>query len=304
MQIDQVIQAAAKKTYEFVRAYLLCEPQRIAIKQAEYKAAIAKLKAQKAQEGLWAWLETKYNQGRADDAKAFLQGCQDVTNFKKSVAAAYEFVNDYPKVVNALETIVAKSAVYLKKLSDTDKAINRHMHGKIVAEIATLFTPAVVAKAQKLSAIKEVLVLIERKLPTFEAQLEKTIARRVSTAGNYIKFLDDPVRATQFADEIIDINRATEGGGTLLSGTPSSAINTASYYSTVPEEGASIFKTIIKNHMFADGNKRTAVNMFKSFCSKSGIKTSLTDAQMMEVATKVATNQIDDVLEISQQLIK
>jgi len=126
----------------------------------------------------------------------------------------------------------------------------------------------------------------------------------VKGAGNYIKFLDDPAKASQFADEIIDINRATEGGGTLLSGSPSSAINTASYYSTVPEQGASIFKTIIKNHMFADGNKRTAVNMFKSFCNKSGITTTLTDAQLMDVANKVATNQLDDVLEISQQLIK
>jgi prophage maintenance system killer protein len=56
--------------------------------------------------------------------------------------------------------------------------------------------------------------------------------------------------------------------------------------------------------MFTDGNKRTAVNMFKSFCSKSGITTSVNDTQLMEVATKVATNQLDDVLEISQNLIK
>jgi death-on-curing family protein len=148
-------------------------------------------------------------------------------------------------------------------------------------------------------------ILSDLRLGGKNQQAANAVLRAIlNGAGDWVKFLDDPLKASQFADEIVEINRATEGGGTLLSGTPSSAINTASYYSTIPEQGSSIFKTIIKNHMFADGNKRTAVNMFKSFCSKSGITTSLTDAQMMEVATKVATNQIDDVLEISQQLIK
>ena len=85
---------------------------------------------------------------------------------------------------------------------------------------------------------------------------------------------------------------------------PNKAINTASYYSTIPEQGASIFKTIIKNHMFIDGNKRTAVEMFKLFCSKSGIKNVITDGQLMEIATKVAISEVDDVLEISKLLIK
>ena len=67
---------------------------------------------------------------------------------------------------------------------------------------------------------------------------------------------------------------------------------------------SSIFKTIIKNHMFIDGNKRTAVEMFKSFCNKSGIKNAMTDGQLMEVATKVAVSEVDDVLEISKLLIK
>ena len=131
-----------------------------------------------------------------------------------------------------------------------------------------------------------------------------SVEKLANAGGGYIKFLDDPVKASNFADEIIELNKATEGGGTLLSGTPSSAINTAGYYATVPEQGASIFKTIIKNHMFMDGNKRTAVEMFKSFCLKSNITTSLTDTELMNIATQVATGQIDDVLQISQALIK
>jgi death-on-curing family protein len=119
-----------------------------------------------------------------------------------------------------------------------------------------------------------------------------------------IEFLNDAAEASKFADEIININKATEGGGILLSGSPSSAINTALYYSTVPEQGASIFRTIIKNHMFTDGNKRTAVNTFLSFCKKADLKVILKDNELMTIANKVATNELDDVLEISIQLLK
>jgi len=123
-------------------------------------------------------------------------------------------------------------------------------------------------------------------------------------ADEVVRLLDDPASINKIADDIINLNKQTEGGGVILSGSPKSALNTASYYATVPEQGASIFKTIIKNHMFADGNKRTAVEAFKLFCSRSGIKNSLTDLELLKVASDVATGKLDDVLEISKVLIK
>jgi death-on-curing family protein len=120
----------------------------------------------------------------------------------------------------------------------------------------------------------------------------------------WAKFLDDAAEAQRFADEIVDINRATQGGGVLLSGSPSSAINTALYYDDVLEQGASVFKTIIKNHMFADGNKRTAVNMMKSFMNKAGVTVNKTDGELLDIATQVATNAIDDVSVIASKIIE
>ena len=63
-------------------------------------------------------------------------------------------------------------------------------------------------------------------------------------------FLEDIDNIKSFAAEILEFNKQTEGQGKLLSGSPSSAINTALYYDDILEQGASIFKTIVKNHMF------------------------------------------------------
>ena len=109
--------------------------------------------------------------------------------------------------------------------------------------------------------------------------------------------------AVSFADEIVALNKATDGGGALLNGTPSSAINTAMYYETAAEQGASIFKSIAYNHMFLNGNKRTAVAAFESFASQHGLKT-VSHQQMMDIATKVATGQVKDVTQITKLLIR
>ncbi|WP_410470254.1 Fic family protein [Chryseobacterium sp. FH2] len=75
---------------------------------------------------------------------------------------------------------------------------------------------------------------------------------------------------TSFADEIIAINAKTEGGGVILSSSQSSVINSAMYYDTAAEQGSSVFRSIISNHMFQDGNKRTAVQAFMYFAKQNG----------------------------------
>ena len=66
---------------------------------------------------------------------------------------------------------------------------------------------------------------------------------------------------------IINANELTEGKGALsgLGTSPASAINSAIYHSTTAEQGAAIFRSIAKGHMFRDGNKRTAVTFWKEF---------------------------------------
>ncbi|SHM01939.1 RHS repeat-associated core domain-containing protein [Chryseobacterium polytrichastri] len=108
---------------------------------------------------------------------------------------------------------------------------------------------------------------------------------------------------TSFADEIVSINVGTEGGGVLLNGSPSSAINSAMYYDTAAEQGASIFRSISHGHMFVDGNKRTAVQAFMYFAKQNGLKT-VPVQQIYNIANKVATGQITEVSQISKMLIK
>ncbi|TRX35068.1 RHS repeat-associated core domain-containing protein, partial [Flavobacterium restrictum] len=106
-----------------------------------------------------------------------------------------------------------------------------------------------------------------------------------------------------FAEEIITLNRATNGGGVLLNGNPSSAINSAMYYETAAEQGASIFRSISGGHMFMDGNKRTAVAVFKSFANQNGLRT-VSQSKMLNISTQVATGQVSDVSQIAKLLIK
>ena len=109
--------------------------------------------------------------------------------------------------------------------------------------------------------------------------------------------------ASSFADEIVRINKTTDGGGVLLNGTPSSAVNSAMYYDTAAEQGASIFRSISGGHMFMNGNKRTAVATFNLFAKQNGLRT-VSQRQIRNVATKVATGKVSDVSQIAKKLTK
>lgn len=111
--------------------------------------------------------------------------------------------------------------------------------------------------------------------------------------------------AEAFAEKIVDINRATDGEGVLMSGstTPSSAINSALYYEEPVEQGASIFRSISNGHMFKNGNKRTAVAAIKAFAKLNGLRT-VNQSKLFETATKVATGEISDVSQIAQMIFK
>ena len=120
----------------------------------------------------------------------------------------------------------------------------------------------------------------------------------------WTSFLEDIDNIKAFAKEILAFNEQTEGGGKILSGSPSSAINTALYYDDVLEQGASIFKTIIKNHMFYDGNKRTATETIISFMNKAGIPINKSQKKIFKLAKKVAKDEVVEVSEIAFKLIK
>ena len=55
--------------------------------------------------------------------------------------------------------------------------------------------------------------------------------------------------------------------------------------------------------MYMNGNKRTAVAAFQSFAKQHGL-TTVSEQQMMYVATQVATGQVTEVSQITKMLIK
>ena len=121
--------------------------------------------------------------------------------------------------------------------------------------------------------------------------------------NNYINFLLNQVNIDDFVDEIILINKKYSNGQ-LLNGNPLSAINSALYYENVVEQGASIFRSIAHGHMFGNGNKRTAVDMIKSFAKKANITINKSDNELLDLASKIATGEIEDVTEIAIKLIE
>jgi death-on-curing family protein len=123
-----------------------------------------------------------------------------------------------------------------------------------------------------------------------------------ASAGEMLLSDLNPEQVDELANEILELNKATEGGGTLLSGAPASALNTASYYTLAEDQAASVFRTIISNHMFADGNKRTAVMAVELLAQKMGLKL-VSQEQLLNVAGKVANGLLEDVEEISKQII-
>ena len=121
--------------------------------------------------------------------------------------------------------------------------------------------------------------------------------------NNYINFLLNQVNIDDFVDEIILINKKYSNGQ-LLNGNPLSAINSALYYENVVDQGASIFRSIAHGHMFGNGNKRTAVDMIKSFAKKANITIKKSDNELLDLASKVATGEIKVVTEIAVKLIE
>jgi len=106
-----------------------------------------------------------------------------------------------------------------------------------------------------------------------------------------------------FVNDVINFNQTTDGGGNLFGGGDvHSILQSASYYDTPAEQGASIFRSIIKNHTFENGNKRTAVAAYKNFAQRTGIPINLTDNQLFDITLQVERNELVDVSDIANAL--
>jgi len=75
------------------------------------------------------------------------------------------------------------------------------------------------------------------------------------------------------------------------------------YYDANIERITSVWFSIINNHCFSDGNKRTALVFLILMCKINKINITLTEDELFNIILGIATNKYKDIKEISK-LIK
>ena len=96
------------------------------------------------------------------------------------------------------------------------------------------------------------------------------------------------------AELIVEINREITGDGSLIS--PhllESAISSFYYYQSKEEQICSVFRGILKNHPFADGNKRTAVTALFILSEEMGLPIDHTDSELFDIVLKTVNSDFD-----------
>lgn len=64
------------------------------------------------------------------------------------------------------------------------------------------------------------------------------------------------------------------------------------FYPTKEEKGARLGFTLISNHAFVDGNKRTGIYIMLSFLEMNGIRLQCTDDELVEIGLSVASGKM------------
>ncbi|MFN9246825.1 MAG: type II toxin-antitoxin system death-on-curing family toxin [Planctomycetota bacterium] len=101
-------------------------------------------------------------------------------------------------------------------------------------------------------------------------------------------------------DEILAINKRL--GGSLLQGSPSSALAAAARQDGFFNKSAALIRSIVKNHTFTDANKRTAQEVFELLKSRNGVTTGVSAAETRRIIQQIAEGKLDDIAEIAKLL--
>jgi len=80
-----------------------------------------------------------------------------------------------------------------------------------------------------------------------------------------------------------------------------SCFSSVDYYKDKKSKIASVFRSIIKNHAFTDGNKRTAVLVLYLLCESTGVKLNKNTDELIHLTISVAENKFS-VSEIKDML--
>ena len=95
-------------------------------------------------------------------------------------------------------------------------------------------------------------------------------------------------------EKVIEFNRELTGHGTILNkNSLHSAFSSYHYYDNISEQIVSIFRGLIKNHPFSDGNKRTAISVLLALFELNNIPMTKSDDELFEIILKVATQKLE-----------
>ena len=100
---------------------------------------------------------------------------------------------------------------------------------------------------------------------------------------------------------LVAFNSVVSNGLALNPTLLDSCFASTGYFDTIEEQIASVFRSIVKNHIFQDGNKRTAVLFLFDACNQNSTNLIVTDKQLFDIVIMVATTKIE-VSEISTLL--
>jgi death-on-curing family protein len=101
--------------------------------------------------------------------------------------------------------------------------------------------------------------------------------------------------------EIFAINKVF-GGITTMNGHPSTALATAANYEGFYRKAAVIIRSIVKTHMFDNGNKRTAHAVYDLSVKRNGITTGASAKIVQKILNQVATGELSSIDDIANAL--
>ena len=94
--------------------------------------------------------------------------------------------------------------------------------------------------------------------------------------------------------DVIEINKEITGSDSILNlNMLESAISSYGYYESIEEQIASIFRGIVKNHAFNDGNKRTGLILLLTLCQENDIDLNKSDVELANLTIDIAKNKYE-----------
>lgn len=106
-------------------------------------------------------------------------------------------------------------------------------------------------------------------------------------------------------EDIIEINKNVDEGIVKDYNLVASCLSSFHYYNNIKDQISSIFKSIVLNHSFNNGNKRTAVVFLVITAKQTGNSVSnLSNKQLFNITLNIANGKLTKVEEISKLIFE